>query len=516
MVLGLFSKKSDHPLADIKSVQNLLDDLPKADSLKALHELSEWMEALREHAPVFRADHQWTVLRLLDQAAQAHLRKVWHDYFAPQALAKFQENRLWSLLDAFYSQSDLCHFEILRRYREGDKSAASIKADLPLVCARGVAAVTGRLKLAVARYALVDPALWKHLAVYFTFAEGQDFHQTPIAMYAGVQTSVAQELSVLIAWHGSCSGNTNQLPGHISERLLAYLGKGLKLSASHNGECLFVFDLAQPTPPMYAISDATIHPALRFIEASGIRQPLESLVKTLEKGIAPDALNLYGAQYEKEMVCHIARDLLKSIVAPPPARRYPRRKINVNLQIANGFHRMLEQSDFGLRISAAESETWEVQDISATGFRCVVSLSRTDSGGSGEGLKIGSLIGSKAENVSQWGAAIVRRLRRDDQGKLHIGVEVLSPRIVVMPLLDRSKLGGGEYLIGLYLNRPNDVSGEAWLLIKPETFSGTRTLEMQLNDKNYLLMPLNLIERGDDYDLARYRMMEQDSSSSEE
>jgi hypothetical protein len=188
----------------------------------------------------------------------------------------------------------------------------------------------------------------------------------------------------------------------------------------------------------------------------------------------------------------------------------------VNLQIANGFHRMLEQSDFGLRISAAESETWEVQDISATGFRCVVSLSRPDSGGAGEGLKIGTLIGSKAENVSQWGAAIVRRLRRDDQGKLHIGVEVLSPRIVVMPLRDRSKLGGEKYLIGLYLNRPNDVSGEAWLVIKPETFSGTRTLEMQLNDKNYLLMPLNLIERGDDYDLARYRMMEQDSSSSEE
>lgn len=91
MVLGLFGKKSDHPLADIKNVQHLLDDLPKSDSLKALHELSEWMEDLREPGNGFRADHQWAVLRLLDQAAQGHVRKVWHDYFAPQPLTKFQE-----------------------------------------------------------------------------------------------------------------------------------------------------------------------------------------------------------------------------------------------------------------------------------------------------------------------------------------------------------------------------------------------------------------------------------------
>lgn len=516
MVLGLFGKKSDHPLADIKNVQYLLEDLPKSDSLKALHELSEWMEDLREPGNGFRADHQWAVLRLLDQTAQTHVRKVWHDYFAPQSLTKFQENRLWSLLEAFYTQSELCHFELLGRYREGDKGAAAIKLDLPLLCARGIAAITGRLKLAVARFALVDPALWKHLAVFYMFAEGQDFNHTPIAMYANVQTSVAQEMAVLIAWYGSCSGNTNQLPGHITERLLSYLGKGLKLSATYNGAGLFVFDLAQPTPPMFAISDATIHPALRYVEVEEIRLPLANLIKTLEKGIAPDALNFYGVIYKMEMVRDIARGLLKSIVLPPPARKNPRRKINVNLQIANGFHRMLEQSDFGLRLGEAESDTWEVQDISATGFRCVVFLSRNDAGGVGESLKIGSLIGSKAENVSQWGAAIVRRLRRDEQGKLHIGVEVLSPRIVVMPLLDRSKLGSEKYLIGLYLNRPNDASGEAWLVIKPETFSGSRTLEMQLNDKNYLLMPLALIERGDDYDLARYRMMEQDASASEE
>jgi hypothetical protein len=38
---------------------------------------------------------------------------------------------------------------------------------------------------------------------------------------------------------------------------------------------------------------------------------------------------------------------------------------------------------------------------------------------------------------------------------------------------------------------------------------------MQLDDKEYLLLPLALIERGEDYDLARYRMMEQDKGEDE-
>ncbi|MDO8310718.1 MAG: hypothetical protein Q7T25_02135, partial [Sideroxyarcus sp.] len=152
VVLGLFGKKSDHPLADIKSAQQLLDDMPKSDSLKALQELSEWIEAIREHASDFRVDHQWAVLRLFDQAAQPHARKVLHDYFSAHPPTKFQENRLWSLLDNFYTQTDLCHHDVLTRYQDGAKGAAAVKTDLPLLCARGIAAITGRLKLVVAHY----------------------------------------------------------------------------------------------------------------------------------------------------------------------------------------------------------------------------------------------------------------------------------------------------------------------------------------------------------------------------
>ena len=73
VVLGLFGNKTDHPLAEMKSAQALLDDIPKGDSIRALQEISDWLEALRGQADDFRVDHQWAVLRLYDQAAQARI-----------------------------------------------------------------------------------------------------------------------------------------------------------------------------------------------------------------------------------------------------------------------------------------------------------------------------------------------------------------------------------------------------------------------------------------------------------
>lgn len=174
-MLGLFGKKSDHPLASLKTAQALLDDIPKTDSFKALQELGDWLEALREEAKDFRLDHQWEVLRQFDQAAQPHLRKLLFDYFSVQSLSQFQENRLWNSLERYLTQSELSYFDVLSRYRNNWKGASSIKQDLVLLCARGIAANTGRLKLAAARYTMVEPWVWEHLAGYYSLAEAQNF-----------------------------------------------------------------------------------------------------------------------------------------------------------------------------------------------------------------------------------------------------------------------------------------------------------------------------------------------------
>ncbi len=509
-MLGIFGKKSDHPLADIKSAQEVLEELPKNDALSTVQELTSWIESIIELADDFRLDHEFAVLRMFDEAAQPHVRKLLRDYFSVQPVSKFQENRLWMVLNTFYTHVELVHHDVLTRYRNGGRGASSVKPELALLAARGIAALTGRLKLAAARYALVEPGLWKHLSEYYGHAETNGYEDDAVALYPGVpgNTSVKQEFSTQMVWYGISAGVLSPLQEHITERLIAYAGSGLRVDSQYNANALFVFDLSQPTPPMRVASDATLHPALRFFSVVDAVKQLEALSRTLDKGIVPDDVNLYGANYDVELVRDILRRLMDSLTQPFPTRRNPRRKINVNLKVANGFFKMLEQADAGLNFFNPDAaEIWDVEDISVTGFRSVLPAARADN------IKIGSLIGSKPENVQNWGAGIVRRLSRDEKNNLHVGVEVLSTQIVGISLTDRVQAADEDVQIALYLNRPADTSGEAWLLMRPNTFSQNRSLNMEMSGKGYLLLPLALVESGDDYDLARFRRMEQDESA---
>ncbi len=507
-MLGIFGKKSDHPLADIKSAQQVLEEVSKSDALIALQELTGWIESIVEQGDDFRLDHKFAVLRMLDEAAQPHLRKLLRDYFTVQPLSKFQENRLWTALNDFYTQNELAHHDVLTRYRNGGRGVSGIKAELALLGARGIAALAGRLKLAAARYALVEPTLWSHLADFYSHAETARYRDNTVALYPGVlgNTSVTQEFAVLLAWYGVSAGTQSPVQEHITERLVAHVGKGLSVYNEIDGDGLFVFDMAQPTPPMRASADYTLHPSMRFVGTGEALSLLQGLSKTLEKGIVPEEFNLLGAKYDAQQMCDIAGRLIENLTQPLPTRRNPRRKINVNLKVANGFFKMLEQTDVGLNFNHDAGESWDVEDISATGFRSVVPAQRAD------GIRIGSLVGSKPENVPHWGAGIVRRLSRDANNNLHIGVEVLSTQIVGVSLSERVRMSDEDVQVAMYLSRPADTSGEAWLLMKPDTFSVTRSLNMDMNGKGYLLLPLALVESGDDYDLARYRRMEQDSS----
>lgn len=508
MLAGLFGKKSDHPLANMKSAQQVLADVPKADALKALQELTSWVESLRDHEGEFKLDHQVAVLRLLDEAAQQHARKLLRDYFSLQPLGKFQENRTWTTLNDFFTLSEQAYTNILTRCRKGDSSASAVRPQQALLAACGIAAAANKLKLAAVRYALIDPTLWAHLAEIYSYAEAQSFLDESLALYpgTGINTSVRREFAAVMVWFALGTGSLSSLHIHIAERLIAHLNKYLTAGAQAVAGSQWVINLAQPTSPMRANVETTIHPSLRFVGIGEAEGAFNNLLKSLEKGIVPQDINLGGSVYEAELLRDVARQLVARFVLPPPARRNARHKIKVNLHVANGFFKLVENADIGLNLSSEPNEIWEVEDISATGFRSVTAPSTLGS------VKIGSLIGSKPENVGSWGVGIVRRLSRDAQNNLHVGVEILANQVVGVSLGARDHSDAGEDNLALYLNKPNDNSGEAWLLMKPDAFLANRSFNMAIGDKTYLLLPLGLVESGEDYDLARYRKMEQDTS----
>lgn len=510
MLSGLFGKKSDHPMAEIKSAQALLDDLPKNDAHKSLMEINEWIESVSAHTD-FNLDHQLAVLRLLDETAQPYARKLTRDYFVPHELALFQETRLWLVLGNFYRHLAGAYCALFDRYCNGDKGDVAIRPHIPLIAGRAISAMIGQLKYICVHYGVVDSSIGLNLARLYRHAEQQAYLDAPLTLYQGMpgNTSVKFEAAHLLGWYGCGVGALSALHIHFTERLIGQYCQYTDIVAQQDASCLFSFDLNHPAAPArikLPNADEIVQPSMRFICMAGMLPKLEALLKILKKGMVPDELNLGGA-YDAAPVLEAVQHLL-GFITSPPVRRSLRRNIRINMNVVSGFDRLVERTDAGLNRSAELPAYWEIQEVSASGFRTI--LPEQGAGG----IRIGSLIGMQPEGVSHWGAAIVRRLMRDEAKQLHMGAEILANRIDGVSL---SQSGGGGFEnmpLALWLHaRQGEPAGEIRLLMKAGTYTAQRSLQTRLNGKSYLLIPFGLQEKGADYDLAIFRVIEQEAAS---
>lgn len=506
-MLGMFSNKSDHPLANLKSAQQLLNDLPKSDAVEVLKELGQYIEMLFNPANGFRLDHQFAVLRMFDEAAHPYFRKITHSYFAPVSPNTFSENRLWAAMNNYAHFCDLSYLDLLVGLQQGEKGGAGVKSNLALICARGIYAVFAKMECFAVRYMQLDPLLWNHLAAYYTYAENEKCLDEPISIYAGsgTQTTVRRLFGCGLMWYTSGVGMFKPLDLHIAKRLITHLSKSFTVSEQSLADSLYVFDLAKPSSPAKAKASDVMYPqSVRFIGSGTAASQFGDILKTLGKDLVPTELNM-GVSYSALAVADVTQLLAKCCNSPLPTRLDQRRKIKVNMNVVTGFSQVVDKVvvDFHL----GDSDSWEVEDISSTGLSCILPAARANT------VKIGALIGLQPDKVQHWSAGIVRRLSRDAQNNLRVGVEMLASKVVGIVMLGHDGTHADAKNPALFLDKPDIQNGEGWVLMKQDTFSINRSPTMVMGEQSYLMMPLGLVEKGEDFDLVRYRKMENDSSS---
>jgi len=498
-MLGLFGKKSDHPMADLKSAQQVLEDIPRNDTLKLVQEISDWLDSVHNEGEI-RLDDRFEVIGLLDQTAHSQVVKLWREFFALDAKAEFQGKRMLKVLGDYHANLVAAYHEVLVGCRDGEKGASSIKNMRPLIVARGINAITGHLKCAAVQYATVADDVWTQLGEYLAEAEAQESLDEPVELYAGGsrQFTVRHELAATLLWWSSGTGSLKPLQIHLSERVAAHVAAGLTLGQEPGEDALVVFDLTQARPPMRYTTDVTAQPSLRFIGYGQVKLQLEPLIAKLEKGVLPGEVNL-GGSYDAETVLEVTTRLRTNWLDAPPTRRNARRSLDVNLDIAKGYAGLIDVAN--LAGKGKGDVAWVAEDVSATGFRCVVDSAK------GNGMKVGSLLGFRPENIAHWGAGIVRRMRRNDDGMLDIGVEVLANRAARLKLgEDEGPVTSGDSF-AVQLGQVVPGQEEVSLLLKLGNYAESESLKTQIDGKPYLLVPHALQEKGDDYDLGRYRLM---------
>jgi hypothetical protein len=510
-MLSIFSSKSDHPLANVKSAQQLLDGLPQSDVVELLQEIGHWIEVLFDPAHGFRLDHQFNVLRMFDEAGQPHLRRVTQNYFAVIPPSEFQENRLWNALSAYTNFSDLAYLDLVVGLKNGEKGSAALKANIALICARGIYAVFGRLECGAVRYAQIDPQLWVQLAEFYSYAEASQCLDEEVSLYVGpgAATSVRRLFASVLMWHSAGIGTFSPQHLHIAKLLITYMNKSFVLEDICQPDSQFIFDLKQSSPPARVKEEGAMYPgSVRFMGAGAAPALLENLLKTLGKDLLPENLNM-GIAYSAELVTEVARHLSACCHAEIPSRRNPRRKIKVHMNVVNGFFNIVGQTGVAQDFRRTELERWEVEDVSANGLSGILPAGQAST------VKIGALIGLQPEKIEHWGVGIVRRMSRDSRNSLHVGVEMLASKLSGVILNGYDGVNTDADHPALLLDKPDAQNGESWILMQSDTYSINRSPIMKTENQNFLLLPLGLVEKGADFDMARYRKMEKESSGEE-
>jgi hypothetical protein len=507
MILNLFSARPDHPLADPKELKRVLSELPLDNAFKAVDEVAGWLESLA-NAEGFRADQLFDIARQLDDAAQPHLKTLARNYLNSPRLSRSEEKRLWSGIFSYWGLlADLLE-RCLGKAGGKDKDAEALKHSLPLLAVRTVSALGQQVKWIELRYGPVPGELWQRLGHAYLLAEAGKVAQKPVQLYpnASGATSATGEYLHVLAFHASSMDSLMPLEIELADRLLAHFLPGFVFSSEAHTDSLYWVDATRPLPPMrMAKLPASVTPSLRFFSAGSVPKLLQDLIHHVERGELPKDLNL-GGQYQARALLPVLRHLSLYWAAHPPLREHPRHNVKTRLAVLHGFDDSFTvfAGDVARVGKERTADSWVVENVSLGGFGAAISNI------GGDWLKVGALISLQPEGGDNWVLGVVRRLSKENENQAAVGIQTLARQAVSIDLRQRSSAYSAAAGVPGIRLAEDKVPGEVRLVLPTATFDIRENLEYVSGNKRYLLTPIEQIEAGTDFEIARYRELVED------
>jgi hypothetical protein len=492
--------KPDHPLGDPKEAKRVLDGLPANDPVKALDELMHWMESVAA-AEGFRPENRIQLLFALDEAAQPRVRKLAKEYFAAGRPSRFQENRLWTALHSYWRQAGYAYARSIDQFVQAHKGIDAAKNLLPLLLVRTLRSFVQQVKWMHMRYGPIDVASLGVFNSVYAFAEVKQLTQAKVAIYPGSAADTTPQLEFLKGVLFSASAPDGMLPLEVelAERMIAELAPRCVLGSEPAAGTVFWIDLAQAMTPARLSRAPQPGPGLRHFGAGAALTEINALAdRVMTEGRVPSELNL-GGSYEPHVVLEVMRHLHMYWSPQAPERKTQRHMVKSRLAVAHGYEGVvgvLGGSD-SLDFDNQNSESWIVENVSAGGFGAVVPQMK------GDWLRVGALLALQPEGGSNWVLGLVRRVNKSTGQQARVGIETLSKT----PVLSQFSVSGANSASeqGVLLKKGEAV--EAHIVLRPGVFAPAQNLEIAGSERHHVYIPQAVAERGDDYEIARFREM---------
>jgi hypothetical protein len=497
-------------MADEKGAKEVLAELPTHDPYKTLAEVAHWLDATRT-AENLKPLRVFEIISLLDQAAKPHQRKLSQEYVAAGVRQqKFQEQRIWSTVSEFWRQLGAAYEFCLAQTLSGVSGSGALKPQAASIAARALRALALEMKWSLARYGPVDPTLWGRMGALYQQAESGGFAQKACEVYPGAPGESTVQREYLKALMLSMSSTDSLLPRKldVAERLVAHFADQFVLQKQPAKGCHYVVDLQVAKQPARLVAKVSSGPTQRYFGAGPAAEIVEKLILQVSgSGALPSDVQL-GGNFEPALVVEVLRHLARYWSPVPPTRGEERRESVARIHVVHAFDDIVailagESKDLDFQQNI---ETWTVRNESDSGYGAVIPAARSD------WLQVGTLLGIKLENSNTWGVGIVRRMSNDSNQQRYVGIQTVAKagaRVKLFPATPSSERSGGDDAVLLPSSAADSsTSGELSLLMRMGTFSAGQNIKMRAYERDYVLVPKQLIEGGQDFDMARFRVMQ--------
>ncbi len=504
MIFSFFPQRPDHPLANDKELKRIVGEIRRAPSVQAIEEVNSWLDSLK-FADKFPADRFFEIVNQLDNAAQPHLRRLKREYLTSSDSSKIEEERRWTRSFAYYRNATESYESCLQRAQSDPKSKAAeaFKSVQPLLDARLQALRTNQLRWKAFRYTAADESLWTALGRTFVAAETAGHAQKALPLYTSQRslTSVQHQYLHALVFHISAMDGLTLEQIEIADQLVSYFLPGFVFSAENrSGSGYWVVPTTGVAPTRLVQQRHAPVAGMRYFWAEAAFTGIAHLIDTLEHGEMPSDIE-FVEQVSPTQLLSVLRHLRIYWSPKPPQRQHVRHDVSARMAVVNNFfeiHKIFLHALREIRHIPGVSN-WSADNVSLGGFRACCEDKRSGI------LKLGSLICVQAEGSQSQLLGVIRRISRRHDGRADLGVQVIAKQgrgIQLHPR--RSGFAAANQIPAIWLPE-NRGAGLTRIILPLGGFSARETMEFRFAERVYQLTPLEIEERGTDYEVAHFR-----------